>query len=99
MTRPSTTARVAAFHTGAFDTIGFLTAWSSCLRQSLLAPRFVASGRSPLVDGAQRIPQGRFRLVRRRQCRRDRPRLSRKPLKSWTETVTGKPRPLPVGGG
>src|SRR5437868_225485 len=41
MARPSTAARVAAFHTGAFETIGFLTAWSSCLRQSLLPPGFV----------------------------------------------------------
>src|ERR1700732_2317005 len=41
MARPSTTARIAAFHTGVFDTIGFLTAWSPCLRQSLLRARFV----------------------------------------------------------
>jgi hypothetical protein len=41
MARPSTTASIAAFHTGVFDTIGFLTAWSSGLRQSLLRTRFV----------------------------------------------------------
>src|SRR6266850_4684993 len=41
MTRPSTTASIAAFHTGVFDTIGFLTAWSFRLRQSLLRTCFV----------------------------------------------------------
>src|SRR5882724_10215193 len=41
MARPSTTASIAAFHTGVFDTIGFLTAWSSRLRQSLLRTCFV----------------------------------------------------------
>ena len=41
MARPSTAARVAAFHAGAFGTIGFLTAWSSCLRQLPLTPGFV----------------------------------------------------------
>src|SRR5690349_20792584 len=51
MARPRTAARVAAFHAGAFDTIGFLTAWSSCLHQSLSAPRFV----DPL--GRRSLPQ------------------------------------------
>jgi len=41
----------------------------------LLPTPFVASDRSRLFDRAQRIRQGRFRLVRPRQFCRKRPRL------------------------
>src|SRR6266436_106383 len=61
MARPSTAVKVAAFHTGVFDTIDFHTAWYSCLRQSLLPTRCVASGRLPRIDLAQELAEGRNR--------------------------------------
>jgi hypothetical protein len=83
-------AKVAAFHTGVFDMIGFITA---CL---LFASIVVAHARCCSVRFGRRPLKGRknslrrFCLVRRRQNRRNRPRLCRKPLKKLDDDSYGK---------
>jgi hypothetical protein len=55
-----------------------------------LPTRFVASDRSPLIDGAQRIREKRFRLVRRRQCCRNRPGCRPGELKPTGQSRQGR---------
>jgi hypothetical protein len=67
MARPIPALRATAFHTGVFDTIGFLTTWSSSWCQSLVT---LLKGNSVLLFTFDRAPV-RVRLHKSRVNRRE----------------------------